>query len=162
MIESDCRFMELAIEQARLAPPSDVPVGAVIVRHGEVVATGYNARERKDNALLHAELVAIAGACAALSSWSLQGCTLYVTLEPCPMCAGAIAQARMERVVFGALDPKAGACGSVCDLFAMPFAHRPLVTSGVLERECAALLQEFFANLRKEGKTPCNFFPDKI
>ena len=158
----DRRFMALALEQARFALPQDVPVGAVVVRQGKVVSTGHTAREREKRALQHAEVIAIARACAALSSWSLDGCTLYVTLEPCPMCAGAIAQARVERVVFGALDPKAGACGSVCDLFAMPFAHRPVVTSGVLAPECAALLQEFFTNLREKGKNPCKKSPDKI
>lgn len=154
--------MTLALEQARLALPQDVPVGAVIVRDQEVVAAGCNLREREHSALGHAETAAIAAACAHLGRWSLQGCTLYVTLEPCPMCAGAIVQARLDRVVFGAFDPKAGACGSVCDLFSMPFAHRPSVTSGVMERECAALLEEFFTNLREKGKNSCNFSPNKI
>ena len=100
--------MTLALEQARLALPQDVPVGAVIVRDQEVVAAGCNLREREHSALGHAETAAIAAACAHLGRWSLQGCTLYVTLEPCPMCAGAIVQARIDRVVFGAFDPKGG------------------------------------------------------
>ena len=154
--------MALALEQANLALPQAVPVGAVMVRDGEVVSVGRNVREQEGSALGHAEIQAISKACASLGRWSLQGCTLYVTLEPCPMCAGAIVQARVDRVVFGAFDEKAGACGSVCDLFAMPFSHRPDVTSGVMERDCAALLQEFFTNLREKGKNSCNFSPNKI
>jgi len=143
--------MRLALEQARLALPEDVPVGALIVREGVPISAGYNRRERDRSALLHAEILAIEGACRALGGWNLSGCTLYVTLEPCPMCAGAIAQARIDRVVFGAYDAKAGALGSVCDLFAMPFPHRPLVQGGVLEPACAALLREFFERLRQNA-----------
>ena len=142
-------FMREALRQARLALPDDVPVGAVLVREGKLVARGYNRRERLQNALVHAELDAIAAACERLGSWNLSGCTMYVTLEPCPMCAGAIAQARIDRVVFGAFDTKAGALGSVCDLYAMPFPHCPLVISGVLARECSALLGDFFRQLRR-------------
>lgn len=143
--------MRLALEQARLALPGDVPVGAVILKNGQVVGAGHNRRELLRSALRHAELEAIQAACEALGGWNLTGCTLYVTLEPCPMCAGAIAQARIDRVVYGAADPKAGALGSVCDLSAMPFPHTPLVTGGVLEQECAALLRDFFAALRAQG-----------
>lgn len=156
-------YMRLALELAReAAAAGEVPVGCVIVQEGQVVGRGRNRREEKQSTLSHAELEAIRQANEALGSWRLEECTLYVTLEPCPMCAGAIVQARIDRVVFGAFDPKAGACGSVCDLFAMPFAHRPSVTSGVMERECAALLEEFFTNLREKGKNSCNFSPNKI
>ena len=143
--------MTLALEQARLALPQDVPVGAVIVRDQEVVAAGCNLREREHSALGHAETAAIAAACAHLGRWSLQGCTLYVTLEPCPMCAGAIVQARIDRVVFGAFDPKAGACGSVLNLFEERFNHHPRLYRGPLERECQEILQDFFQGLREDG-----------
>jgi len=151
----DCRFMEEALREAVLALPDDVPVGAVVVREGEIVGRGHNTRERTGEITGHAELVALQDAARRLSGWNLTGCTLYVTLEPCPMCAGAIAQARVSRVVFGAADPKAGAMGSVCDLTAMPFPHRPLVRSGVLEQRSAALLRRFFAVLREGGNFAC-------
>ena len=152
MTDAHRRGMELALEQAVRALPHDVPVGAVILRGDEVVGVGYNRRELVGNALSHAEIEAIHAACTALGGWNLSGCTLYVTLEPCPMCAGAIAQARLDRVVYGAADPKAGALGSVCNLFAMPFPHTPYVTGGVLEQPCAALLHKFFAQLRSRNE----------
>ncbi|MBQ2697977.1 MAG: nucleoside deaminase [Clostridia bacterium] len=142
--------MEEALAEALRALPDDVPVGAVVVREGAVVGRGCNTRQREGDICGHAELNALRDAARRLGGWNLTGCTLYVTLEPCPMCAGAIAQARIDRVVFGAADPKAGAMGSVCDLTAMPFPHAPRVTSGVLEEACAALLTRFFAALREE------------
>lgn len=127
----------------------ETPVGAVIVRNGEVIATGKNRRETGKNALYHAEIEAIDNACKKLGGWRLPGCTLYVTLEPCPMCTGAIINARIERVVYGASDAKAGSMGSVIDLTQLPYNHKPAVERGVLQEECAALLSSFFKNLRK-------------
>ena len=132
------------------AQEGEVPVGAVVVKDGNVIATGRNRREGAHNALAHAEMEALNGACAALGGWRLSGCTLYVTLEPCPMCAGAIINARVDRVVYGADDPKAGSCGSMTNLFALPYNHSPQLERGVLEEECAAVLKEFFKNLRKK------------
>lgn len=149
----DERYMRLALVEAkRAAELGEAPIGAIIVCRGEVVAAAHNTRECEKNALHHAELLAIDRACAALGGWRLPDATLYVTLEPCPMCAGAIINSRIERVVFGAFDPKAGCCGSVCDLFALPFNHRPAVTAGVLEAECAGLLSDFFAKLRERRR----------
>ena len=139
--------LELAKESAR---EGEVPVGCVIVCNGQVVGRGRNRREQIKNALSHAEVAAIDEACRNLGGWRLWECTLYVTLEPCPMCAGAIVNARIPRVVYGASDEKYGACGSVCDLFSMSFNHKPQVTSGVLQEECAGLMQEFFQQLRVE------------
>ena len=150
-MEADLRFMDRALQLAReAAAEGEVPVGCVIVRGGEIVGEGRNRRETRKTALGHAEIEAIEEACANLGGWRLWDCTLYVTLEPCPMCAGAIVNARIPRVVFGASDAKCGACGSVCDLFAMEFNHHPEVTRGVREEEAAALLAEFFRNLRVE------------
>ena len=144
------RFMRAALGLAReAADEGEVPVGAVIVKDGEIIATGRNRREVARQALAHAEIEAIANACAALGGWRLSGCTLFVTLEPCPMCAGAIINARLDRVVYGAPDPKAGSCGSLTDLFELPFNHQPQLERGVLEEECAAVLKEFFRSLRK-------------
>ena len=146
-------FMDAALELAKEAfREGEVPVGCVIVRNGQVVGRGRNRRETGKTALGHAEIEAIADACKTLSGWRLWDCTLYVTLEPCPMCAGAIINARIPRVVYGAMDAKYGACGSVCNLFAMDFNHRPEVTAGVREEQATALLQEFFRNLRLELK----------
>ena len=145
----DQEFMDVALELAReAATEGEVPVGCVIVRNGEIVGRGRNRRETGKTALGHAEIEAIAEACRNLGGWRLWECTLYVTLEPCPMCAGAIVNARIPRVVFGASDAKCGACGSVCDLFSMNFNHHPQITRGVREEEAAALLTEFFRNLR--------------
>ncbi len=142
-------FMRIALEQARLAAQEgEIPVGACIVREGEVIALGRNSRERCRDPLGHAEINAICEAAQALGSWRLDGCTLYVTLEPCPMCAGAILNARISRVVYGARDEKAGSLGSLCDLSAMPYPAVPYVNAGVLEQECARLLQHFFERLR--------------
>lgn len=151
MESRDIRFMQLALEQARSAAlEGEAPIGAVIVRGDEVIATARNARECDKNALRHAELIAIDRACTALGGWRLPGCDLYVTLEPCPMCAGAIINSRIVRVVYGAKDPKAGCAGSVCDLFSMPFNHHPEVVGGVLEQECSAILTDFFRELRTQ------------
>ncbi len=138
---------------AEAAAEGEVPVGCVIVRKGEIVGRGRNRRETGRTALGHAEIQAIGEACRNLNGWRLWDCTLYVTLEPCPMCAGAILNARIPHVVFGASDAKSGACGSVCDLFAMEFNHHPAVEKGVREAECAALLTEFFQNLRVTLRT---------
>lgn len=144
-------YMRRALELAAQAgEEGDVPVGCVIVRDGAIVGEGRNRREENGDATAHAELEAIRDACRRLGSWRLHRCTMYVTLEPCPMCAGAIVNARIPRVVFGARDPKAGACGSVCDLFAARFNHHPAVTAGVLEEPCAQVLRDFFRDLRAE------------
>ena len=142
-------FMGQALALAReAAADGDVPVGCVIVRDGEIVGRGRNRREARGDATAHAEVEAIRDACGRLGSWRLQGCTLYVTLEPCPMCAGAIINARIEEVRYGVKDPKAGCCGSVLNLFEERFNHRPRVYQGPLKRECEAVLQEFFQKLR--------------
>jgi len=145
------RFMRAALQLAQeAAAQGETPVGAVVVCGGTIVGTGRNRREEDKSALCHAELEAIAQACRALGGWRLWQCELYVTLEPCPMCAGAIINARIPRVWFGAYDPKAGSCGSVTDLFALPYNHRPECTGGILEEECAALLKQFFSELRRK------------
>ena len=133
----------------RAALRGEAPVGAVVVKDGEVIARARNEREAKQDATLHAEITAIRRACRKLGLWRLVGCELFVTLEPCPMCAGAIVLARLDRVVYGAPDPKAGACGSVMDITAAPaLNHRPAVLAGVLREECAGLLTDFFRALR--------------
>jgi len=147
----DLYFMEEALKlAAEAAAEGEVPVGCVIVRGDEIVGRGRNRREKDKTALAHAEIEAIGEACRKLGGWRLWECTLYVTLEPCPMCAGAIINARIPRVVYGADDPKCGACGGVCSLFDMAFNHHPKVEKGILEEKCAALLTEFFKNLRIE------------
>ncbi len=148
---TDEQLMRLAIEQAKKAAAlGEVPVGAVVAKDGEPVTMAYNTRETGKNATHHAELLAIDAACKALGGWRLWQCELFVTLEPCPMCSGAIINSRIKRVVYGAADPKAGCCGSLTDLFALPFNHRPKVESGLLAEECAQLLKDFFAALRKK------------
>ena len=144
-------YMQKAIEQAEIAAAeNEVPVGAVIVRNDEIVATGRNRREQSKNALLHAETDAIYNACQKLGGWRLWNCEIYVTLEPCPMCAGAIINSRIKRVVFGASDSKAGSFGSVVDFNNLPYNHKPEIISGVLKDECSSLLSDFFARLREE------------
>lgn len=143
-------YMRTALEAARKAARlGEIPVGACIVRDGEILSVGYNTRESERDPLGHAEINAIRKACQRLGSWRLDGCVLYVTLEPCPMCAGAILNARISRVVYGTADPKAGCMGSVCDLTAMPFPTVPYYKSGVLEAECRAELDRFFRGLRQ-------------
>lgn len=145
----DFVYMDAALALAKEAKAEgEVPVGCVIVRDGQIVGRGRNRRETARNALAHAEIEAIGDACRNLGGWRLWDCTLYVTLEPCPMCAGAIINARIPRVVCGTKDAKAGSCGSVCDLFSMAYNHHPAICYGVREDECAALLTEFFADLR--------------
>lgn len=145
----DEKFMRRALElAARAADAGEAPVGCVIVRNGEVIAEGENRRERGGNALAHAELIAIDAACRALGAWRLADCELYVTLEPCPMCAGAVINARIPTLIYGARDEKGGAAGGVLDLFWERFNHRPRVYAGMLEAECSALLRDFFASLR--------------
>jgi len=140
------RAMGLALEQARLAEAGgDVPIGAAILREGELLAAAGNERERRHDPTAHAEILAIRAAAAALGGWRLPGTVLYVTLEPCAMCAGAIVLARIPTVVIGTADPKAGAAGSVLDVLAEPaLNHRPAVIAGIREEECATLLREFF------------------
>lgn len=146
----DLVFMDMALALAKeAAAEGEVPVGCVIIHNGEVVGKGRNRRETAKTALGHAEIEAISDACKNLGGWRLWECSLYVTLEPCPMCAGAIINARIPRVVFGASDDKCGACGSVCDLFSMNFNHHPTVEKGIREAESTALLTDFFQNLRQ-------------
>lgn len=148
------QFMQAAIEEAKKAAAlGEVPIGAVIVRDGEIVGRGYNLRETQKDPTLHAEMIAIRQASERLGGWRLIGCTLYVTLEPCPMCAGAIVQSRVEQVVFGAHDPKAGCAGTLMDLLNEPrFNHQVPIVAGVLGEECAFLLKDFFRSLRKKTK----------
>ena len=146
---TDLELMQLALQQAQLAADmEEVPVGAVVALNGEPIAMAHNTRETEKNATHHAELLAISRACEKLGGWRLWQCELFVTLEPCPMCSGAIINSRLKRVVYGARDPKAGCCGSLTDLFALPFNHHPVMEHGLLEEEAQALLQEFFAGLR--------------
>ena len=145
-------YMRQALALAEeAAGHGDVPVGCVVVKDGAVIGRGCNRREDRGDAVAHAEVEAIRQACRAVGGWNLHDCALYVTLEPCPMCAGAIINARVGTVCYGARDEKAGACGSVLDLFAERFNHRPRVYGGVLKEECAALLQDFFHDLRKNS-----------
>ena len=150
---TDSELMGLALEEARKAAAlGEVPVGAVVARNGEVVAAAHNTREPEKNALHHAELLAIDAACKTLNGWRLWQCDLYVTLEPCPMCAGAIINARLRRVIYGTADPKAGSFGSVIDFNSLPYNHKPELVSGVLQGECAGVLSDFFATLRARRK----------
>jgi len=144
-IRTDRDFMALALDEAKkAAEKGEIPVGAVLVKDGEVVASAHNLRETAFDATAHAEILCIREGGRRLGGWRLTGCTLYVTLEPCPMCAGAIINARPDRVVFGAYDSRAGSLGSVIDLPLYPYNHRPTVEGGVMEGEAKALLQDFF------------------
>jgi tRNA(adenine34) deaminase len=156
----DESWMREALAQATAAGAAgEVPVGAIVVRDGRLIARNGNRTVRDGDATAHAEMLALRGASAARGTWRLEGCTLYVTLEPCAMCAGAMVLARLERVVFGAWDPKAGMAGSVGDLLRHPrLNHRPQVRGGVLERECGALLSAFFA-ARRQGKSSSSVDP---
>ena len=154
----DEKWMRQALELARqAAQEGEVPVGCVVVCNGEVVGQGRNRRESGKNALYHAELLAIDEACRRLGGWRLWQCTLYVTLEPCPMCAGAILNARIPRVVFGARDEKAGACGERLNLLAQPNFPHPKVCGGVLAAESLELLQQFFQQLRENPPPKTNW-----
>ena len=147
----DTEWMQMALEEAALAGrEGEVPVGAVVVRDGQMIAKAHNRREGDKTALAHAEILAIDAACKKLGGWRLWECELYVTLEPCPMCAGAIINSRLRRLVWGAQDPKAGCCGSVVNLFDLPFNHRPELCGGVLEDESTELLRSFFKQLRNK------------
>ena len=147
------KYMKAALKLAqKAADEGEVPVGAVVVCDGKIVGRGRNRRETKKNALHHAEIEAIEKACKKLGGWRLHRCDLYVTLEPCPMCAGARINSRMKTVYYGAPDPKAGSCGSLINLFALPYNHQPALVSGVLEQECADILRNFFRELRKKRK----------
>ncbi len=142
-------FMQKAIELAKAsASEGEVPVGAVVVKDGEIVGKGRNRREIGKNALYHAEIEAIDNACKKLGGWRLWQCDLYVTLEPCPMCAGAIINSRIKNVYFGAYDKKAGSFGSVADFNTLPYNHKPQIYGGIMEEECASLLSDFFKKLR--------------
>lgn len=154
-MDDDARYMELALDQARLATAEgEVPIGAVIVCDGEVVGRGRNARERAADPTAHAEMIAIREAAETLGRWRLSGCTLYVTLEPCPMCAGAMVNARIDRLVYGAADPKAGATGTLLDLSNdSRLNHRFEVAAGVLEDECSTELKGFFRRLRVDQRS---------
>lgn len=148
-------YMRKALELAEIAAEQlEVPVGAIVVKKstGEIVGRGFNRREYGRSPLTHAEIIAIDQASKKLGGWRLIDCELYVTLEPCPMCAGAIINSRVERVVFGAYDKKAGSCGSIVNLFELPYNHKPELVGGVLETECSAVLSEFFSKLRKIKK----------
>ena len=148
--EKDFEYMRLALKEAEKAyKKGETPIGAVIVWEDEVIAKAHNLRESKKNALLHAECVAIDKACKKLGGWRLHKATLYVTLEPCPMCSGAIINSRIKRVVYGATDKKAGSCESVVNLFELPYNHKPEVESGLLAEDCQSLLTNFFKELRK-------------
>lgn len=146
---NDIEYMKEALSEARKASLlGEVPVGAVIVKDGEIIARAHNLRETNKSALAHAEVLAIESACKKLGGWRLHGCTLYVTLEPCPMCSGAIVNSRIDRVVYGAKDAKAGAFGSVMNFNFYPLNHKPEIVQGILADECANLLSSFFRTKR--------------
>lgn len=150
---NDSFFMNEALKLAReAADEGEVPVGAVVVLGDEIVGRGRNRREKGKNALAHAELEAIDEACKRLGGWRLWQCDMYVTLEPCPMCTGAIINSRMKRLVYGASDYKAGSCGSIVNLFDLPYNHKPETVSGFMQEECAEILTEFFKQLRNKKK----------
>lgn len=148
----DERYMKAAVGQARKALAlGEVPIGCVIEYEGKIIGRGYNRRMTDRTALAHAEIIAIRKACKKMGDWRLEGCTMYVTLEPCPMCAGAIVQARIPRVVIGSMNPKAGCAGSVLDMLHEPgFNHQAETETGLLGDECSQMLKEFFRDLRKE------------
>ena len=152
--EEDQRFMRVAIDQAEIARENgDVPVGVVIVHEGRLIAKAYNQRQQLNDPTAHAEIIALTQAAEAVCSWRLDRCTIYVTLEPCPMCAGALVLARIDRLVYGCDDPKTGACGSLYNIVQDErLNHHLEVKSGVLEDECRRQLQEFFAGRRQENK----------
>ncbi|MBQ8790962.1 MAG: tRNA adenosine(34) deaminase TadA [Ruminiclostridium sp.] len=147
---ADEEYMTLCIELAKKAAQmGECPVGAIVIDgDGKIIGRGYNRRETDNSPTAHAEIIAIEEAARKLDSWRLSDCTLYVTLEPCPMCAGAIINSRIKRLVYGAFDEKGGACASLMNIFEYPFNHKPLVRSRIMMDECAALLTEFFKNLR--------------
>ncbi len=146
---NDKYYMNIALDEAKKAyDAGEVPVGAIIVQNGKIISQAHNNREETGDATGHAETLAIRMACEAIGSWRLEDCELYVTLEPCPMCMGAIINSRIKRVVFGAKDAKAGACGSLVNLTSYPFNHKPLVDHEVMADECAQILSDFFHSKR--------------
>ena len=149
-MNEDEKFMKKALHQAkRAAAVGEIPIGCVIVRDGKVIARGFNQRRSKKTTLAHAEMTAIDKASRKLGDWRLEGCTMYVTLEPCQMCSGALVQSRIDRVVIGTMNPKAGCAGSILNLLRMPeFNHQVEITTGVLQEECSRTLQDFFKDLR--------------
>ncbi|USK59897.1 tRNA adenosine(34) deaminase TadA [Peribacillus asahii] len=154
MVKDDAYYMNIALEEAKKARAlQEVPIGAIVVWKDEIIARAYNLRETDQNAVAHAELLAIREACEVLGTWRLEEATLYVTLEPCPMCSGAIINSRIKRVVFGAHDPKAGCAGTFMNLLQDErFNHQSEVTSGVLQEECGGILTAFFKELRERKK----------
>ena len=152
-METHEKYMQIAFELAREAfDDGEAPVGCVVVdRSGAVIGSGRNRREKEKNATAHAELEAISGACRALGDWRLDGCSLYVTLEPCPMCAGAVIMSRLSKVFYGARDELTGSCGSVINLFMESYGHFTQVTGGILADDCSALIREFFAKVRQKN-----------
>lgn len=156
------KFMKMALGRARTAAKhGETPVGAVVVKDGKVISGGRNRREMGKNALYHAEIFAIKSACEKLGGWRLHECDLYVTLEPCPMCAGAIINARIKNVYFGAYDKKAGSFGSVVDLASLPYNHKPNIVGGIMQDECSALLSDFFKQLRLKKQKKSEFSEEK-
>lgn len=154
MTDTDAKYMKEAIRQAKKAYAiGEVPIGCVIVRDGKIISRGYNRRTIDKNTLAHAELAAIKKASKKLDDWRLEGCTMYVTLEPCQMCAGALVQSRIDRVVIGCMNPKAGCAGSILNLLQMPeFNHQVELETGVLEEECSQMMKDFFRELRETKK----------
>lgn len=153
--EQKKKYMEQAIQEAQKAAAQDeIPIGAIVIDpDGKIIGRGYNQRELKEDATMHAEIIAIREACQVLKSWRLVDCSLFVTLEPCPMCAGAIINARLKNVFIGALDPKAGAAGSVIDLFGLEkLNHHPHVIRGLFKEECSQMLKDFFRAIRRKQK----------
>ena len=153
---SEERYMREAMRLAKKAAAlNEVPIGCVIVHDGKIIGRGYNRRTIDKNVLAHAEIIAIKKACRIIGDWRLEECTMYVTLEPCPMCAGAIVQARIPRVVIGCMNPKAGCAGSVLNLLKEPgFNHQAQVVTGILEEECSEMMSSFFTELRKKKRLP--------
>lgn len=148
-MNNDKEYMKIALDEAKKAyDAGEVPVGAIIVKDGKIISQAHNNREKTGDATGHAETLAIRMACDAIGSWRLEDCELYVTLEPCPMCMGAIINSRIKRVVFGAKDAKAGACGSLVNLTSYPFNHKPVVDNGVMTDDCAKILSDFFVKKR--------------
>jgi len=156
MLDDNARYMRYAIREAQRAlEVGEVPVGCVIIHEGEIIGKAHNQRELLQDPTAHAEILAITQAASALRSWRLEGARLYVTLEPCPMCAGAIILSRIAEVYFGAFDPKAGACGTLMNLLEdRRFNHQPVVFPGLLAEECGAMLSDFFRRIRQEGRQP--------
>ena len=152
---TDEAYMQIALELARQAYEiNEVPVGAIVVKKstGKIIGKGYNRREIDKNTLAHAEIAAIKQAAETLGGWRLLDCDIYVTLEPCPMCCGAIINSRIERVIFGAFDSKSGSVESIINMFDLPFNHKPKIVSGIMQKECSEILSDFFTELRKRLK----------